>query len=139
MNKHILSIIVCIIATISITAQTTMAPMSVKYRRSSLYTMISVDPTSPYVEEIKSYFVNSPIPDKYNDHNLENRIFTINVPDGKEMETMARMMIANTPPGTEIDIKNINDPQLDDIAKNLVAKWFNRSPKGGFNMDLISF
>lgn len=137
MNKHILSIIVCIIATISITAQTTMAPMSVKYRRSSLYTMISVDPTSPYVEEIKSYFVNSPIPDKYNDHNLENRIFTINVPDGKEMETMARMMIANTPPGTEIDIKNINDPQLDDIAKNLVAKWFNRSPKGGFNMDLI--
>lgn len=114
-----------------------MAPMSVKYRRSSLYTMISVDPTSPYVEEIKSYFVNSPIPDKYNDHNLENRIFTINVPDGKEMETMARMMIANTPPGTEIDIKNINDPQLDDIAKNLVAKWFNRSPKGGFNMDLI--
>jgi hypothetical protein len=99
--------------------------------------MIMVDPTSPYVEEIKSYFVNSPIPDKYNDHNLENRIFTINVPDGKEMENMARTMLANTPSGTEIDIKNINDPQLDDIAKNLVAKWFNRSPKGGFNMDLI--
>ena len=28
-------------------------------------------------------------------------------------------------------------PELDQIAKDMVAKWFNRSAKGGFNMELI--
>ena len=138
MNKHILSIIVCIISAISITAQTSMAPMSVKYRRSSLYTMIMVDPTSPYVEDIKSYFVNSPIPHKFNDHNLENRIYTVYLPEPAEIASFflggSKSADVNA---VADDFAKKNEKQLDDIAKNLIAKWFNRSSKGGFNMELV--
>lgn len=138
MIKNILSTIVCTIATISITAQTSMAPTSVKYRRSSLYTMIMVDPTSPYVEEIKSYFASSPIPDKFNDHNLENRIYTVYLPEPVEIASIflggSKSADVNA---VADDFAKKNEKQLDDIAKNLIAKWFNRSAKGGFNMELI--
>ena len=123
MNKHILSTIVCTIATISITAQTSMAPMSVKYRRSSLYTMIMVDPTSPYVEDIKSYFVNSPIPPKFNDHNLENRIYTVYLPEPKEM---ASIFLGGSKSGdvnaVADDFAKKNEKQLDDIAKKIYCQ-----------------
>jgi hypothetical protein len=35
------------------------------------------------------------------------------------------------------DFDKKNEKQLDDIAKKFIAKWFNRSAKSGFNMELV--
>lgn len=92
---------------------------SLKYRRSSLYTTMVETPNLLYADSIKKFFINSPIPEKFNDHNLGNRVFT-----------------NFTSPTNATSITD-NELLLKSIAKEAVAKWFNRSEKGGFNMDLI--
>ena len=86
-----------------------------KYRRSSLYSVMIDQPELPYAGEIKKNFENSPIPDKFNDHNLTKRVYEYG----------------------ELPTDGTDSPILNEIAKEIVAKWFNRSPKGGFNMELI--
>ena len=117
MNKKTLSLIVIVVATLSISAQTAIAP-NVKYRRSSLYTLMLDDPSRPYANVIKASFEKGPIPEKFNDHNLGSRTLpAANVKD--ETENITTFLEANN------------------VARDIVAKWFNRSEKGGFNMDLI--
>lgn len=191
-------------------------PLKVKYRRSSLYTMMVETPNMPYADSIKKYFITSKIPDKFNNHNLKNRI-TDRVPtvyngqsNSNANSAMTTGLIATSAATTnsrdvmmnmmntlslstetpyykeylaerkrleeeakEIGVtkkkkiteyidkrvtfdnerhqKEIYDlmPQeykdkikavqkeTSDIARELVAKWFDRSPKGGFNMSLI--
>lgn len=99
-------------------------PQELKYRRSSLYTVMTETPTLPYADEIKQYFIESPIPDKFNDHNLPKRVYQLNdfaIVDGN----------VYTPTNNQQKI-------LNDIARDMVAKWFNRSEKGGFEMSVIS-
>ena len=187
-------------------------PLKVKYRRSSLYTMMIDGPAMPYSDSIKKYFVTSKIPDKFNNHNLETRIIS-KLPsagiEGPNAETLKAMVINQTdddniiptptnqllallaasktnyskeylaerkrleneakeigvtknkkiidyinkrvtfdadkqqkeeydllPQEVKDQIKNAQK-ETNDIAKELVAKWFDRSPKGGFNMSLI--
>lgn len=118
MNKKTLSLIVIVVATLSISAQTAIAP-NVKYRRSSLYTIMLDDPSRPYANVIKASFEKGPIPEKFNDHNLGSRTLpAANVKD--ETENIITFLEANN------------------VARDIVAKWFNRSEKGGFNMDLIA-
>lgn len=118
MNKKTLSLIVIVIATFSISAQTAIAPV-VKYRRSSLYTLMLDDPSRPYASVIKASFEKGPIPEKFNDHNLGSRTLpAANVKD--ETENITTFLEANN------------------VARDIVAKWFNRSEKGGFNMELIA-
>lgn len=182
-------------------------PLKVKYRRSSLYTLMVDTPGMPFADSIKKYFVTSKIPDKFNNHNLNTRILN-NLPgsmanyapkgsgllgqsaDNAGMTTLMMGQLnamAQSPYMTEyqaerkrleaeaIEIgvtkkkkiteyidkrvtfdnaryqKELQDlmPQevkdqikqkekeTNDIARELVAKWFDRSPKGGFNMSLI--
>ncbi|RXR20604.1 hypothetical protein EQG63_01335 [Flavobacterium amnicola] len=193
-------------------------PLKVKYRRSSLYTLMVDTPGMPYADSIKKYFVTSKIPDKFNNHNLKTRI-TDRVPsvyngaaspnsntnnammaglvgptNGSSSSPDALMNVMNTlsqstdtpyykeymaerkrleDEAKEIGVtkkkkiteyidkrvtfdnerhqKEIYDlmPQeykdqlksiqkeTSNIARELVAKWFDRSPKGGFNMSLI--
>lgn len=191
-------------------------PLKVKYRRSSLYTMMVETPNMQYADSIKKYFITSKIPDKFNNHNLKNRITdrvptvyngqsnsnansamttgliatsaaTTNSRDGM-MNMMNTLSLSTETPyykeylaerkkleeeAKEIGVtkkkkiteyidkrvtfdnerhqKEIYDlmPQeykdkikavqkeTSDIARELVAKWFDRSPKGGFNMSLI--
>ncbi|TRX04167.1 hypothetical protein [Flavobacterium gawalongense] len=103
---------------LSVQAQET-KEQSVKYRRSSLYTVMVDAPNLPYADSIKKFFINSPIPEKFNDHNLGNRVFT------------------SFASPTEANPVTANEILLNSIAKEAIAKWFNRSEKGGFNMDLI--
>jgi hypothetical protein len=102
-----------------ISAQTqTVAAENVKYRRSSLYKMMIDDSSRPYAEVIKTSFLNGPNQEKFNDHNLANR--TIPATDAKdEAENITAHLAANN------------------VARDVVAKWFDRSPKGGFDMELI--
>ena len=115
--RKITIFILLFLASMSIKAQT-IADRDIKYRRISLYTLMIQDPTRPYAETIKTSFEKGAIPEKFNDHTLGSRI------------------IASTQAKDEST--NINSYlETNNIARDIVAKWFNRSKKGGFNMNLI--
>lgn len=95
-------------------------PKGVKYRRSSLYTLMIDDPTRERYQTIKSAFMRAPFPDKFNNHQLPTRSIA---EDSKKKNQEANIT---------------SFLEQEQVAKNLVAKWFNRSAKGGFNMALVS-
>ncbi|WP_417199393.1 hypothetical protein [Bizionia sp.] len=98
------------------------------YRRSSLYTLMVSDKNQDYAEIIENAFVNYPIPEKFNSH-ISNKRTIPKIVNGsvskKELHDLQLQGIT--------DFLNSND-----IAKSMIAKWFNRSERGGFNMELIS-
>ncbi|MBK8367233.1 MAG: hypothetical protein IPL10_07390 [Bacteroidetes bacterium] len=93
----------------------------IKYRRSSLYTVMINNTSRERAEVIKDAFEKSPLPEKFNDHNL----------------TVASIDVTYNSNANDL-VNNLNSYFLTKkIAKELVAKWFNRNEKGCFNMDLI--
>jgi len=101
----------------------------VVYRRSSLYTLMISEPSRIYADTIQSTFMNSPIPDKFNDHILNYRTVENGISD----------MIKKRPEKIIAQEKNITEfLETNDIAKKMVAKWFNRDSEGRFNMNLIA-
>ncbi|MFR9669872.1 MAG: hypothetical protein SNH16_01105 [Rikenellaceae bacterium] len=48
-----------------------------EYRRSSLCLMMIKTPTMPMAEMIEKSFLESPMPEKYNDHNVGKRVFAL--------------------------------------------------------------
>lgn len=116
MKKIILSLIT--LSSIVATNAQDKKDLNVKYRRSSLYTLMVENPAIPHADVIKSAFVKGPIPEKFNDHIIGTRTIPTN----------------NQEDQTE-NIKNYLE--TNNIARQLVAKWFNRSASGAFNMDLI--
>lgn len=119
MKKNILLLIVVFASITSITAQTEATNPITKYRRSSLYTLMIDDQSRPYANVIRASFEKGPIPDKFNDHNLSNRV--ISTSNAKDESGNITTFLENN-----------------HVARDVVAKWFNRSAKGGFNMDLIA-
>lgn len=113
MKKILYSILFFNVITISFAQQS--KEFEAKYRRSSLYSVMIDKPDLPYASEIKKNFENSPIPDKFNNHNLTKRIYDLG----------------------DLPTDGSDSPALSAIARDIVAKWFNRSNKGGFNMNLI--
>ena len=100
-----------------------------KYRRSSLYSVIIEHPTFPYAESIDSAFFAMPVPDKFNDHNIPARVI---VSSAEKMRKTGKKKESTN--FTDIDsfIADYN------IPREMVAKWFNRDPRtGAFNMELI--
>lgn len=96
---------------------------NLKYRRSSVYTMIVNDTSRAGYPYILSAFGDADLPEKFNNHNVGQYLIEGQGGVRKEEEQAAYIT----------EYMNNND-----VAKKLVAKWFNRSAKGGFNMDLIS-
>lgn len=100
-----------------------------KYRRSSLFSVVVKHPTFPYGNAIDSAFYSIPMPDKFNDHNLDVRSF----------ESSATKMLKQ---GKKKDLTNQMDVDAFEasqhVARQMVAKWFNRSSQtGGFDMSLV--
>jgi hypothetical protein len=91
-----------------------------KYRRSSLYTLMVNDPVRQHASTIKDAFGNSRMPQKFNDHNIGPYMII-----GQANSDDQSAVIT--------DYLNTNN-----VAKDLVAKWFNRSADGKFNMGLIA-
>lgn len=98
------------------------------YKRSSLYTFMISDLQQEHSRTIHDAFINYPIPDKFNNHN-------------GQLRSLPKLV------DESLSKKEINELQKDSItqflsnnaiAKIMVAKWFNRSENGGFNMDLIA-
>ena len=91
-----------------------------KYRRSSLYTLMIDDPDREHYSTIKNAFGNTELSDKFNNHNLGPYLMP-----GEGGEKDQTQFIENY-----LNQKN--------VAKDLVAQWFQRDENGGFSMDLIA-
>lgn len=100
-----------------------------KYRRSSLYSVLVKHSSFPYSAEIDSAFMVMPIPDKFNDHNIDIR----------SLESSAVTMRKKSKVKKDVNIEDIKKFLSEQhIARALVAKWFDRNPDtGGFDMNLI--
>lgn len=95
-----------------------------KHQRSALYTIMleqGKKSQAKYADEIKTVFLTLETHDKFDNHDIENeKIIKLDSDDKDEIEeSIASFLEAN------------------DVAKKLVAKWYNRNVDGSFNMELI--
>ena len=91
-----------------------------KYRRSSLYTLMINDDSREHFGHIRNTFGNIELSEKFNNHNIGP--YLINTAGGIDDQTEAI---------NQFFIQN-------QTAKELVAKWFNRDVDGNFDMDVIA-
>ena len=104
MKKTIYLLIVCCLLAVPLKAQQL---DSMKYRRSSICSVLVNHSDKKFCKEIGSVFLEMPVPDKYNDHNLNFRTMAVtNKVNQQDIET------------DFIDKK--------EIASHLVARWFKR-------------
>lgn len=118
MKKNILTLLASACILYTVWAQP--AAVDVKYRRSSLYTLLVQDLSRQYADVIRNAFTAAPIPEKFNDHNLKDR------------EIPGKLLSDNQQQNVTAFLDSMQ------VAKQMVAKWFNRSPKGYFDMNLIA-
>lgn len=103
----------------------------IKYRRSSLYSLLIRHPDKEFGKDIDTVFRYVPIPEKFDNHNLKVRAINSAVVE-KNRDTKEDNTIRFT-----------IEPFItkNDIGKRLVSKWFNRKEgkgqDGTFDMELI--
>ena len=93
-----------------------------KYRRSSLYTMMLDDNRRERYRVIKDAFGNAVLSEKFNDHNVGPYLIPAHGMSGEKDQT-------------KLIEEYLNNKG---VARDLVAKWFNRDANGNFNMNLIA-
>ena len=107
---------------------------SIKYRRSSLHTMIIEDAKLPKIDIILKTFNEAPFPDKYNNHTVAEKSFNLAnytveqvVAEGEKAEKEDK------------DLSPAINKYFTDnkIANKIIAKWFSRKDNGAFDMSLI--
>ena len=96
-----------------------------QYRRSSIYSVLVNHTNQQYAGEIKEAFLQIPVPDKFNDHNLSVKVINMD----KKL----------TGAGREKENEEITQFLQDNkVASRLVARWFNRDYfTGECNMELV--
>lgn len=110
MKKIDLTLCMCLLCTVFINAQT--SPL--KYRRSSIYSLLINHADQDFGREIRDVFMQMPIDTvKFNDHNLSVRVLELDekLEDAKkddENEDVTMFLKEN------------------EVASRLVAKWFDR-------------
>lgn len=96
-----------------------------KYRRSSIYSVLVNHTDQKFSEEIKEAFLQIPVPDKFNDHNLSVKVLTLD----KKLE------------GANKEKENVSVTTFLDqnkVASRLVGRWFNRDMSTGMcDMELV--
>ena len=94
--------------------------IDLKYRRSSLYTLMINDPNRLHANVIYDAFGNAELPNKFNDHNIGP--YLIEGTGGLKDQTSHLNSYLST----------------NNVARSLIAKWFNRDEQGNFNMSLVA-
>ena len=93
------------------------------YKRSSLYSVLLVDNATKMSTEIINSFLQLPVPDKFNNHNLSLRYIVTSEKEQKNRKLEDQV--------SEFIVQN-------QIAQRMVSKWFNRDKKdGSFNLNTI--
>lgn len=90
------------------------------FRRSSLYTLMIGDESNDYYYHVKTVFGKEKIPAKFNDHNIGPYEIPGKAGDDHQPQNIENYLNKNH------------------VAKQLIAKWFNRDRNGAFNMDLVA-
>ncbi len=127
---------------------------STSYRRSSLYTIMLDDAGLVKADTIKRSFNSTPIPEKFNDHNISIRSFNPKdypIPEEEKVakkkgggNAFGKSLLSYTTGGL-VDTTDTQDlPQIiqkffkeNKIPQQIVAKWYGRDESGNFNMNLI--
>lgn len=116
MKKYIL-IIVCLFWAFGSFAQR--KEVSEDYRRSSLYSIMVSHDQEKFHQEIEEVFLEIPIPDKFDSHDLSVKVITSSKKKVKEAEVTSFL-------------------ENNNVARHIVGRWFNRDPKTGeCNMELV--
>ena len=98
---------------------------NIDYRRSSIYSILINHTDQLFASEIKQAYLQIPVPDKFNNHNLSVRVLNLDkkltgAKSNKENEDISAFL------------------QKNKIASRLVARWFNRDfYTGACDMELV--
>lgn len=91
----------------------------IDYRRNSVYSILVNHTEQDWGSYIADVFIDMPLPEKYNDHDLSVKIISVDKRTPAEEK------------GQDFLVNN-------NVASHLVARWFNRNPlTGECNMELI--
>ncbi|MCH2023177.1 MAG: hypothetical protein MK207_11930 [Saprospiraceae bacterium] len=150
--RHLIGLLIIFLFSISINAQKKGKTIEeVKNRRSSLHTML-VQTGNKFLKKelVIAAYDKAPFPDKYNNHYVgtaEEKAFNpFDYTVTNEDRLAVGIKVAAEDDTTSGENKKVKDlPALiakhlkeKSVAKQLVAKWFNRQPDGSFNINLIS-
>lgn len=106
-------------------AQTSNESDEMKYRRSSLYSLLINHTDQKFATEIKEAFLQIPVPDKFNDHDLSVKVLSLD----------DKLKGAKSDDENPVISEFLNNNK---VASRLVGRWFNRDIfTGACNMDLV--
>jgi len=91
-----------------------------KYKRSSLHTIMLRNPNAEQADVIEQTFLNRPLPEKFNTHHIATNFISVARKARKQDKVISTYLNRNN------------------IARDLVAKWFNRNERGEFEMNLVA-
>lgn len=121
----ILSVWVMLLGLLPLKAQQT-NDADLKYRRSSIYSLLINHTEQNFAKEIRAAFLEMPVPDKYNDHNLSVKVVNMSA----KLKNASKK--GENPAITEFLNSN-------EVASRLVARWFNRDKETGLcDMNLVA-
>ena len=131
-------------------AQAQEKTVDVKYRRSSLHTMVIESAKFPKKEVVLNAFKNAPFPDKYNDHTIGDKSFNpanYKLTAEEKAEIYKPSKIGGLLATAEIKTDSVQKEMpyriqkyfsKEKIANKLVGKWYNEQADGSFDIKLIS-
>jgi hypothetical protein len=94
---------------------------TLKYHRSSLYSILITHPSEEFHQEISNVFYSIPVPDKFNNHDLSVKVVSSNESKQEKLDEIDAFIVKNA------------------VARRMIGKWFNRDPEFGyFDMKLIA-
>lgn len=121
MEKKILALALAFLPFVQTNAQND----SQEYRRSSIYSVLVNHTEQIFAAEIKEAFLQIPVPDKYNDHDLSVKVLDMD----------KRLAGAASQKENSNITQFLND---NNVASRLVARWFNRDAQtGACDMELV--
>ena len=140
MIKFYSLIVIAVLGTATMFAQSV---DEVKYRRSSLHVMLMEDNDlhPQYKGIIVDAFLNSPFPDKYDNHDIgipSYDILSIAIPEVEEGEEKSKEEKQQDKRLKGVDKKIEQFIKDEGVARKLVAKWFSRKDDGSFATELIA-
>ena len=150
-----LTAIACFGLAITAMVQSKDGAPDIKYRRSSLHTILMESDNFPKKDTVIKAYNNAPFPDKYNDHRIGAKSFdpkkyaltdAERVSTGKKqsvvgnlLKGMASQATAGIADSTASDVPLIINKYFKEakIANQMIAKWFDRQEDGSLDMNLI--
>lgn len=122
------------------------------YRRSSLYSILIQHPEKDFYKQLAEVFYEMPVPDKFDDHNLNIRVLNYSNLQGTTADNKSIELFSDdVDPYQIVDLEStaLKTEQTKElvanwlygngVARRMVAKWFDRDKAdGSFNMNLIA-